>query len=182
VHEAFGSTLAMQSLSVAHDFINYNLRKVGLGTFSSYLDYLLLGVGVVEGMIDVLPTNSLLAFCKNNVTLAQSTYYLITNNATKSDYLNTIKSTETMFDVFYGIMFNCYYSAWTAINPATYSTVFGGQTILMNILYGLGFMYTDVTSALNLATTYTEYWRKVGHYGGDLIMRIFYRKSLTSST
>lgn len=85
-----------------------------------------------------------------------------------------------MFDVAYGIIFNCYYSAWSALNPATYSTVFGGSTILMNILYGLGFMYTDVRGAVNLATTYTSYWEKIGKYSGDLLMRIFYRKSLTT--
>lgn len=77
-------------------------------------------------MIDVLPSNSLLAYCKNNATLAQSTYYLISNNITKADTLNTIRSGETMVDVGFGILFNCYYSAWTAVNPATYSAVFGG--------------------------------------------------------
>jgi len=53
----------VQGISLAHDFINYNLRKVGFGTFSSYYDYILLGVGIVEGMMDVRPANSLLAFC-----------------------------------------------------------------------------------------------------------------------
>jgi hypothetical protein len=86
-----------------------------------------------------------------------------------------------MFDQIYGITFNCYYSMWTAVNPATYSTVFGGQTILMNVLYGLGFMYTDITTAIALPTTTSEYWRTVGHYLGDTIMRIFYRKPLVSS-
>ena len=108
------------------------------------MDYLWLGVGVVEGMIDVLPSNSLLAFCKNNVTQAYSTYGLLQNNVTNTDVLNTLISANTMFDVIYGITFNCYYSVWTVINPSTYSTVFGGQTILMNTLYGLGFMYTDI--------------------------------------
>ena len=58
-----------------------------------------------------------------------------------------------MFDVGYGILFNCYYSVWGAVNPATYSDTFGGSKILMNILYGLGYMYTDVNSALALGTT-----------------------------
>lgn len=60
----------MQSISMAHNFINDNLKKVGLGTFSSYLDYLNLGLGTVEGMINVLPSTSMLAYCMNNVTLA----------------------------------------------------------------------------------------------------------------
>jgi len=91
-----------------------------------------------------------------------------------------LRSTETMFDIFYGTVFNCYYSVWTVINPTTYNEVFGGSKILMNILFGLGFMYTDVNSAINLSTTSTDYWKKIGKYAGDLIMRIFYRKSLTS--
>lgn len=180
VHSAFGSSEAMLGLSMVHNAINDNLKKVGMGTFSSYTDYLYLGVGAIEGMIDVLPSNSLLAFCKNNITLSYNTYFLIANNFTKADSLNTVRSTESMFDVAYGIVFNCYYSAWSAINPASYSSVFGGSTILMNILYGLGFMYTDVSGAISLATTYSDYWRRIGHYTGDLIMRIFYRKSLTT--
>lgn len=160
--------------------INAHLKKVGFGTFNSYMDYVWLGVGIVEGMIDVLPSNSLLAYCKNNVTLSHTTYTLITNNLTKSDITNTVKSAETMFDVGYGIIFNCYYSVWTAINPDTYSSVFGGDVILKNILYGLGFMYTDVKSATALSTSYGEYWRQIGKYGGDLLMRIFYRKPLVA--
>ena len=147
--------------------------------FKDYMDYLYLGVGVIEGMIDVLPANSLLAFCKNNVTLSYDTYNLIANNFTKSDMLNTLRSTETMFDVANSVIFNCYYSAWSAVDPNTYNSVFGGTTILMNILYGIGFMYTDVRGILGLADSVSEYWRKIGKYGGDIIMRIFYRKSLT---
>jgi hypothetical protein len=41
---------------------------VGIGTFTGYNDYLLLGLGGVEGAIDVLPKDNLLAYCKNNVT------------------------------------------------------------------------------------------------------------------
>ena len=64
-----------------------------------------------------------------------------------------MRSAETMFDVVYGVFFNCYYSVWTAANPATYSETFGGHKILMNVLYGLGFMYTDMNKAIQLATT-----------------------------
>ena len=58
----------MESISAVNDFVNSGLKKVGLGSISSYEDYINLGVSVIEGMIDVLPSNSLLAFCKNNVT------------------------------------------------------------------------------------------------------------------
>lgn len=59
---------AMESISAVHSLINDNLKKVGFGTFSTYMDYIWAGVGAVEGMIDVLPSNSLLSYCKNNVT------------------------------------------------------------------------------------------------------------------
>lgn len=149
----------MQSMSVGHNFINSKLKSVGLGSFNSYLDYVWLGVGVIEGMIDVLPSNSMLAFCKNNATLSYDYYNRIVANATKADILNTLRSTETILDIGYGVIFNCYYSAWSVVNPATYTDTFGGLTILMNILYGLGFMYTDVRKALDLAVTHGEYWR-----------------------
>lgn len=106
---------------------------------------------------------------------------MIANNITNSDALDTLKSVHSMFSVSYGILFNCYYSAYSAVNPSTYASIFGGTTVLMNILYGLGFMYTDVTTALATSTSLSNYWLTMGTYLGDIIMRIFYRKSLTSS-
>ncbi len=75
-----------------------------------------------------------------------------------------------------GIFFNCYYSGIIATSADTYATVFEGYNLLMNILFGLGYMYTDVVTIINLSATADSYWRKVGARIGDFIMRIFYRK------
>jgi hypothetical protein len=42
-------------------------------------------------------------------------------------------------------------------------------------------MYTSVVGFINTSqvTEGTNYWRKMGRYGGDFIMRIFYRKPIT---
>ena len=131
-------------------------------------------------MIDVLPSNSLLSFCKNNVTVAEPSYQRIYQNITKVDLLNSARSIESMFDVSHGVIFNCYYSVWTAVDPSTYSGVFGGVTVLLNILFNLGYMYTDVKNimAMTLTTNSQDYWRKFGKYAGDITMRIFYRKPI----
>lgn len=80
-----------------------------------------------------------------------------------------------MFDNIYGIVFNCYYSTKAVVNPETYKNVFSGMTLLFNILYGLGYMYTDVVYMIYLNPTATSYWSKIGQRIGDFIMRPFYR-------
>jgi hypothetical protein len=86
-----------------------------------------------------------------------------------------------MTDVGASIVFNCYYSVFAVIDPTTYSNLFAGSTIVYNLLFNLGFMYTSVVGFINAnqATEGTNYWRKMGRYAGDIIMRIFYRKPIT---
>ena len=79
-----------------------------------------------------------------------------------------------MTHIIYGIQFNCYYSVWSVANPTSYANVFGGLTLLYNILYNVGFMYSDVKKMLTLSSAYPTYWNVEGGYVGDILMRFFY--------
>lgn len=70
----------MQSLAVFHELLNDNLKKVGFGTLTSVDDYVNLALGVIDGMIGVLPPNSILAYCKNNATSSYTQALLIRDN------------------------------------------------------------------------------------------------------
>ena len=156
-------------------------EMVGIGTPSSTDDFLNIGLGGVEGAIDVLPKDNILSFCKNNITISPDHVNYITANYTSFDLLNLMKSGEAITDVGSSIIFNCYYSVFSIIDPVTYSNLFTNNAIVFNLLFNLGFMYTDVSSIiqLNQATEGTNYWRKMGKYGGDFIMRIFYRRPIS---
>lgn len=101
----------MQGISLFHSFINSFLKKVGIGSLDDVYDYLYLGLGLMEGMIDVLPADNMLAYCKNNATASYDNFFRMKNNYTSADKLNTLITTETLFDNALGIVFNCYYSA-----------------------------------------------------------------------
>lgn len=44
-----------------------------------------------------------------------------------------------------------------------------------NILYNLGYMYQDVANYIALADDTDEYYKYVGTYLGDFLIRIFWR-------
>ena len=148
-----------------HESINKQIKKVGLEfTFTSYEDYLYLAYGVMEGAINVLPTDNILAFCKNNATLVMPEYNKYVYNITVvPDTLKVLYTIDNSADLFSSLFFNCYYSAFSVVDPKTYSNLFVGGTIVFNLLYNLGYMYTDVSALItrplsDFATT-KDYWR-----------------------
>ena len=147
-----------------HNNINKGLKKVGLDlVFTDGGDYLYLGIGAVEGAINVLPADNILSFCKNNVTLYQTEYNKMYTSITNFNMLNILNAAESNMDVAASAVFNCYYSAWSIVAPQTYSNLFAGNNIVFNLLYNLGYMYTDVQAIItrphtDFGDTY-GYWR-----------------------
>ena len=93
----------------------------------------------------MLPTDNILSFCKNNATNVMTQYGYLNHNLTVAyDTLKFLQSIESATDVGSHLIFNCYYSAFSVVDPKTYANLFSGGTIVFNLLYNLGFMYTDV--------------------------------------
>lgn len=50
---------------------------------------------------------------------------------------------QTMLGLASNATYYCFYSAYVAVSPTTYATKFTTKVIGYNVLYGLGYMYTD---------------------------------------
>jgi hypothetical protein len=88
---------------------------------------------------------------------------------------------KTMMGLASNATYYCFYSAYTAVSPTTYTTKFTGKIIGYNILYGLGYMYTDLKNIYvyyNKGTT-TANWTTMAQYFGDFVMKFFFRKVVT---
>ena len=55
--------------------------------------------------------------------------------------------------------------------------------IITNIIFNLGYMYQDIANYFKLTNTSPNYYKSVGYYLGDFVIRIFWRnKFLTTFT
>lgn len=69
LYEKYKDTIKDLALAT-HNQINKEVKKVGLSlVFTDAFDYAFLGLGIIEGSINVLPSDNILSFCKNNATL-----------------------------------------------------------------------------------------------------------------
>ena len=72
------------------------------------------------------------------------------NLTTVPDTLKMLQAVEETTDVGASVAFTCYYSIFSIVDPATYSNLFAEFAIIYNLLYNLGFMYTDVQQFIEL--------------------------------
>lgn len=52
--------------------------------------------------------------------------------------------------------------------------------VVTNVVFNLGYMYSDVINYSKLDTKNLNYWSYAGAYAGDFVMRFWYRKSFSS--
>lgn len=119
-----------------------------LGTFNGLTDAYSFGSGMVNGMINVLPTQSFLRYCRDNVTQI-STEQTKFRTYWGSDYSKALTSLQLIMEGFGESSFNCFYS----VKDPTASGQTAGTGINYlgwNILYNLGYMYTDVRQSLTI--------------------------------
>jgi len=55
------------------------------------------------------------------------------------------------------------------------------NNIITNLLFNLGYMYSDVANYLFLEHSNLHYWSRVGETLGDLMIRFWYRESFTKT-
>lgn len=117
----------------------------------------------MTGAINVLPSDSILSLCNGNATLIEPHLKMIDYNyTTVPDNLKFLQSIDATADVGSHTFFACYYSIFAVVDPQTYANLFAEYAIVFNLLYNLGYMYTDITAITTLdPATYTnnyDYW------------------------
>ena len=78
-------------------------------------------------------------------------------------------------------MFNCFYTVRDPVGAAEYNRDFTPMVIAWNILFNLGFIYTDIKNVVVFFYTDTSLpnpnlWINFGKYVGDFVVRFIYSK------
>lgn len=53
--------------------------------------------------------------------------------------------------------------------------------VITNMLYNLGYMYTDVVNFVIMPEDTVNYWQKIGNYAGDFFIRFWWRESFLTN-
>ena len=161
------------------------LNRMNLKTSTSPIDttfYLTDSINVVlgllEGAMSAIPSNTQNYYCSKNVTLARGylttmiTDFSLGENDDGMTYLNSLLTkTDDIYQ-------NCYLAVSSTASVPTdmASLVSADSPILLNILYNLGYQFTDVLDLIFYDPTNTDpYWFYVSFRLGDFFIRFIYR-------
>ena len=53
--------------------------------------------------------------------------------------------------------------------------------VITNVLYNLGYMYTDVLNFVIMEADTVNYWQKIGNYAGDFFIRFWWREAFLTN-
>lgn len=70
--------------------------------------------------------------------------------------------------------FNCFYAVFDPTNSEENPS--GIQYIGWNILYNLGYMYTDIKNSIQIYNSATSQYNQLGKYIGDFLIRFIYSR------
>lgn len=124
-----------------------------LATFDGINSALDIGSGVINGMIDVLPTQSFLKYCRDNGTLINDEWTDFRTNWGVDNEL-ALDSFQSLLEGQAGFSFNCFYSVKDP--TASGSTSLSIKLFGWNILYNLGYMYTDIKKSKDIIDSSTD--------------------------
>ena len=79
----------------------------------------------------------------------------------------------------HGTLFNCFYTVINPVAAAQYNKAFTWMTIVWNILFNLGFMYTNAKNIVTFfyydtATNPTKSYETLGRQFGSFFVRFIY--------
>jgi hypothetical protein len=98
---------------------------VALKAFTFSPDFWTILGGVFVGAIDVLPDESLVAECKDNVTLAPEIFSTMQENFAAKDPAEGMVQVSYALALVYNVTFNCYYSLFEITSKDSYSALLG---------------------------------------------------------
>lgn len=133
-------------------------------------------VGLGNGMIDVLPDESFLTFCRGNITQIGDGSEAMADDFDTESYSSMLEELQNVLEGFGGATFNCFYSVRdpAALGPSGYDLTL--EVIGWNILYNLGYMYNDIFNIDKYVSSSANEAELLGESIGDLSMRFFYSR------
>lgn len=107
----------------------------------------------------------------------------IGTNFAESKTTDGLKSLQQLIIYFHGTVFNCFYSVVDPVGSAQYNKKFTILTTFWNIIFNLGYMYTNGKYLYQFATkvygtdeTDIRTWENFGKNIGSFLVRFIYSK------
>ena len=129
--------------------------------------------------MNVLPDTSLIYYCKTNVTAIQPEIVKIGEQFTAGTIVDALKAVQQTIQYIHGTIFNCFYSVTDPVEAAQYNKDFTIVTVIWNLLFNMGYMYTNSKYIINFIFTnlsMTRTWEILGKNIGSFLIRIIYSK------
>ena len=151
---------------------------------------LIFGGSYVTAAINVLPPQSYLQACKQNVTdVDKNSKDMITFFNKNGSSFNVASGLQSLQDILHSSSLAVFYCYYAVVNPTGFISnqvkPFAPTTIAWNLLYSLGYLYTDSYNVVKTATngSSTDVSAKViGTSLGDATMRPLYSHYLDRFT
>jgi len=153
--------------------------KVFMSEFETPKSAFQFAEGFLDGAIGVLPKTSFPAYCRGNITNMEDSVDDLVDYYEAEDREDTLTSLQKTLKAFAGITFNCFYSVVDPTNFNNQGKGFGRTTIMFNVLYNLGYMYTDllkISKLLDSDQSSSDDWENMGKYTGDFFLRFFWSR------
>lgn len=138
-------------------------------------DFVQFGLGTIDGAMGALPSGTSGLYCNRNSTLARQHLIDTMKYFEKNDVKNGMKYFNNFATLTDEISNNCYYF-FAPYLTLDYSTFLNGNTLLENVLYNAGFMFTDIITVATTDPLTVSNWSYVlASTIGDFLIRFFYR-------
>ena len=155
-----------------------------IGSFSPATDILNIVNGLVAGGVNVYPTTSLVSYCQGNASYLYPTSVDLYDNIIQLDRTHiavALAKFQLLTGYIDGTIYNCFFSFTEPAVAAGYSEAITWKTILWNIVYNLGYMYTDGKGIYDIIFSTTSEYYNLAFYIGDFIMRFLYSRYVPRS-
>ena len=146
----------------------------------------------------MFPDDSLPDLCRDNTTSIYETVDDLFINWTydlSEDDVTLAEDIQSLMQYPYGLTFSCFFGVDSVFisdsdpmadgelteEEALNKSVIFVNDFFTNILYNLGYMYQDVANYLKLEDDQEEYYKYVGTYMGDFLIRIVWRKAFNTT-
>ena len=161
-------------------------------------NYAALGNGVAEGIVDVFPYESNPRRCQTNFTTGYTAFNRLFINRKTFDLYDTTYQSEVVTDTAYilrfpfGVSYSCYWGFSTVLfegDPLEDGILSEAEELEMiielsnqiftNLFFNLGYIYADIVAINELKADNSKYWKNLGIYSGDILIRFFWRRRFT---
>jgi len=113
----------------------------------------------------------------------------------RTDALPFMKDIQKIMQSPYSLCFSCFF-AYVQVSSGTDDTMTDPQydpdgslaaglvivnEIITNIIFNAGYMYQDIINYLKMTNETKDYYKNVGYYAGDFVVRIFWRNKFLTN-